>query len=116
MRILIVIPGKFYCTPTSVTDVMGYLVTPNMVLECLDLPKNKLELYMFAENANVYHFTALDCACLVEHQDILLPTGYRKGPSIGPMERNVPKCECGQSGILYAKHSDYCPLYAKEAQ
>lgn len=24
-----------------------------------------------------------------------------------------PQCECGQKGVSYAKHSDYCPLYSK---
>jgi hypothetical protein len=23
----------------------------------------------------------------------------------------ITQCECGQKGIKYAKHSDYCPLY-----
>lgn len=26
-----------------------------------------------------------------------------------------PECECGQKGISWAKHSDYCPLYASES-
>lgn len=28
----------------------------------------------------------------------------------------VPKCECGQDGVPYAKHSDYCRLYVKDYQ
>lgn len=26
----------------------------------------------------------------------------------------APKCECGQSNEVWVKHSDYCPLYARE--
>lgn len=31
-------------------------------------------------------------------------------------ETNVVKCECGQIGVTYAIHSDYCPLYEKPAK
>ncbi len=31
-----------------------------------------------------------------------------------PLPMNVPECECGQKGVKYAKHSDYCPLYRLE--
>ncbi len=90
-------------TQTNPVSTKKYILLP---MPCSPFDVIKDQYYTGRLSAQSFDGLFADMAVFGQGQ-IKIPN-----PHINPIQG--AKCECGQVGIDYAKHSGYCPCYTKE--